>query len=215
VNGLPATPGTYGRLARWYERLAAGEWRATATGLELLAAQRGERLLEIGSGPGRALVEMAAAVAPAGHVDALDLSPQMIRLARRRLGQAGLSGVARAYQGDARRLPFADSSFDGVFMSFTLELFDSVDRATVLAECRRVLRPGGRLAIVSMSTSRRTPMRALYERLHERFPRQLDCRPIDLPRALREAGFVPAAERQLSLWGLPIAVVLAWPAADG
>jgi ubiquinone/menaquinone biosynthesis C-methylase UbiE len=206
-------PGTYGRFARWYDLLARSERRPAALGVELLSPQDGERILEIGCGPGRTLVGLAARVAPAGHVDAVDLSPQMVRLARRRLGQAGLGGVARAYEGDARRLPFADNSFDGVFMSFTLELFDAADRQTVLAEAQRVLRPAGRLVVASLtSTGRSTAARRLYVRLHKRYPRQIDCTPIDVAGELRGAGFAADPALRLSLWGLPAEIVRAEPA---
>jgi ubiquinone/menaquinone biosynthesis C-methylase UbiE len=207
-----STPGTYGRFARWYDLLARSERRPAALGVELLSPQDGERLLEIGCGPGRTLVELAARVAPAGHVDAVDLSPEMVRLARRRLGQAGLGGVARAYEGDARRLPFADGSFDGVLMSFTLELFDAVDRRVVLAEARRVLRPAGRLVVVSLtSAGRSTAARRIYVRLHERYPRQIDCTPIDVTAELRRAGFATDPALRLSMWGLPAEIVRAEP----
>ena len=48
-------------------------------------------------------------------------------------------------------MPFANDSMDGVFMSFTLELFDTPEIPQVLGECNRVLRPAGRLAVVGMS----------------------------------------------------------------
>ncbi|MBM3146471.1 MAG: methyltransferase domain-containing protein, partial [Actinobacteria bacterium] len=160
-------PGTYGRFARAYDMLAASERRPTGMGVDLLAPHRGERLLEIGCGPGRANAELAARVAPTGHVDAIDLSAQMVALAEARLGRAGLSTAASVYRADARELPFAGDSFDGVFLSFTLELFPDDEQAHVLGECRRVLRKSGRIVVVSLtSTGHDTTMRRLYVRLH-------------------------------------------------
>lgn len=207
-------PDTYGRFARYYDLLAASERRPTGMGVELLAPRRGEQLLEVGCGPGRATADLAARVAPTGHVDAVDLSPQMVALTEKRLGRAGLAAGARTCEADARRLPFAGDSFHGVFMSFTLELFEPGDQTTVLRECRRVLRPDGRLVVVSLTgAGRDTAMRRLYVRLHRRFPGIIDCRPIDVAGALRRAGLEPACSRRVSLWGLPVEIVRAVPTA--
>lgn len=65
------------------------------------------------------------------------------------------------------RLPIPEGCFDAVFMSFALELFDESDTRTVLAECRRVLMPGGRLCIVAMAQPvRPNPMIRLYAWAH-------------------------------------------------
>jgi demethylmenaquinone methyltransferase/2-methoxy-6-polyprenyl-1,4-benzoquinol methylase len=141
----------------------------------------------------------------------------MVALTTQRLGRAGLTRTARACCADARRLPFADDSFDGAFMSFTLELFSTADQATVLGECRRVLRPRGRLAVVSLDKPERvTFMQRLYVWLHRHFPKAIDCQPIDVDGALRTAGFEPGDEKRISLWGLPVEIVAATlPKEDG
>ena len=75
-------------------------------------------------------------------------------------------------------------------MSFTLELFDTPEIPRVLAECRRVLRPAGRLAVVSIS--REQPDDAMvkaFEWTHRHFPNLLDCRPIHARRSVEAAGF--------------------------
>ena len=83
-----------------------------------------------------------------GHVVGLDISPGMREVATERLAHAGLAGRVDLQVGDGSSLAFADDSFDAVFLSFTLELFDTPELGVVLGECRRVLRPGGRFGLV-------------------------------------------------------------------
>ena len=206
----------YDRASRWY-RFAEEpfEQRARAVGLDLLRVQPGERVLELGCGAGGALVALARAVGPAGHVVGLDLSPGMIRQAAARLRRAGLAERAELLVGDANSIPCSEGSFDALFTAFTLELFDTPEIPLVLAECRRVLRTGGRVAVVSLSRSDPVswPTR-LYERLHDRFPASLDCRPIRPRLALEATGFEQARSRTIPLWGLRAeAVVAVRPAA--
>ena len=123
-------------------------------GLDLLKPNAGESILEIGFGTGHTLVSLAKAVGPKGKVFGLDLSDQMAKLAKENLAKAGLLDRAKVRCGDATQLPYAASSMDGVFMSFTLELFDTPEIPKVLSECQRVLRPGGRIVVVGMSKDR-------------------------------------------------------------
>jgi demethylmenaquinone methyltransferase/2-methoxy-6-polyprenyl-1,4-benzoquinol methylase len=78
-----------------------------------------------------------------------------------------------------------------------------------------VLLPGGRLAVVSLS--RETPVgwpTRLYERLHDRFPATLDCRPIHPRLALEAAGFVEMQSRTIPLWSLRAEAVVAVRPSD-
>lgn len=201
---------TYDRSSCWSRLEEPFERRAQATGLELLRVQPGERVLDLGCGSGRALVALARAVGSAGRVVGIDLSPGMIRRATARLRRAGLAERVELVVADASAIPFAGTSFDAVFMSFALELFDTPEIPLVLAECRRVLRPGGRMGVVSLS--RAAPVRwptRLYERLHDRFPATLDCRPIHGRLALEAAGFEQAKSKLLPIWGLRAEAVVA------
>jgi SAM-dependent methyltransferase len=104
--------------------------------LAALALGPGDRLLEIGCGGGLLLRDAAGSEAA---VTGLDHSEEMVRLARER------APAADVLHGTAERLPFAEASFDAVAMSIVFMFLP--DPAAVLGECRRVLSPGGRLAI--------------------------------------------------------------------
>lgn len=200
----------YDRASRWSRAEEPFERRVRGVALDLLGIRPGERILEIGCGPGSALVVMAHAVGPVGRVVGLDLSPGMIHQAAGCLRRAGLADRAELLVGDACSIPCADASFDAAFLSFTLELFDTPEIPVVLGECRRVLRPRGRIGVVSLSRSApvRWPTR-LYERLHDRFPVTLDCRPIRPRLAVEAAGFEVAHTTTIPLWGLRAEAVVA------
>jgi arsenite methyltransferase len=110
-----------------------------------LALQPGERVLDIGSGPGFLAHEMAQDVGPGGRVDGVDPSDSMLAIARGQEPAAG-AGSVEFQRGDALSLPFPDASFDVAVSTQVLEYVDDV--AGALAEARRVLRPGGRLLVL-------------------------------------------------------------------
>jgi len=112
--------------------------------------------------------------------------------------------------GDAVQLPFQPECFDALFMTFTLELFDTPEIPKVLQECWRVLRREGRVCVVSLSKAGKSSwMRTLYEWGHDWFPKLLDCRPILVRQSLEEAGFQTLDAIRTSLWRLPVEIVLA------
>lgn len=202
---------TYDRMSRFYDWLAgSSEWKFIRVGLGQLAPVPGERLLEIGFGTGRSLVELVLAVGASGSVDGIDISPGMLAVAEARLARAGLGGRAALQVSDGAALPYDDGSFDALFMSFTLELFDTPEIPVVLAECARVLRTGGRMVVVAMQMSaERSLMLRLYEWAHARFERFVDCRPIYVEQQILTAGFEVLDVIKLRMWGLPVSSVLA------
>jgi ubiquinone/menaquinone biosynthesis C-methylase UbiE len=200
----------YTKLARWFD-VVEGWWERPARhlGLTALDVRPGNRVLEIGPGTGHVLVALAHQVGPSGRVCGLDLAEGMLRVARRRLTEAGLLSRVDIVQGDGACLPFLAGIFDAVFMSFTLELFDTPDVYRVLAECTRVLHQEGRLGVVALSWPERpNAMVRLYEWGHQRLPLFLDCRPLPVTDILRDAGFHELKALEVSLWGLPVAVVV-------
>lgn len=201
----------YNRMSRWYDVIAGRtEQKHRDWGLEKLSAQPGERILEIGFGTGHGLVALAKAVGPSGCVTGLDISDGMLAIARERLQREGLSERVDLRLGDAVELDFIEpNSLDGVFMSFTLELFDTPEIPRVLQECRRILKPGGRLAVVCMTRTNPPglPIR-IYEWFHEHMPDYADCRPILARQALEGNGYKIQDVSVSSMWGLPVEIIL-------
>jgi ubiquinone/menaquinone biosynthesis C-methylase UbiE len=211
LRSKEAARASYDRLSRWYDALAGGsEKRLTEIGLQKLKVKEGETVLEIGFGTGHALVALAHPVGQSGKVYGIDLSEGMFRIARDRLDKAGLLNRVELRRGDAIGLPFDADFFDVIFMSFTLELFDTPEIPALLGECYRVLREGGRMGVVAMSKRERPnwPTR-LYEWAHRALPNYVDCRPIPVRQVLGEAGFHLVDSADLSVWGLPVDVVVA------
>lgn len=205
------TRAVYDRIAPLYQ-LLEGLWgqAAVARGLAALDARPGESVLDVGCGPGFALVHLARDVQPHGRAVGVDLSLRMCEVASRRIRRAHLTAVAAVVESDAARLPFGSGSFDAGLMSFTLELFDTPEIPEVLSEIRRVLRVGGRIGVVALTRAGPASRgRRLYECAHERLPRLVDCRPIYPERSLTHAGFDVTTSHRVSLWGLPVDVVVA------
>ena len=201
----------YDKISGWYDPLA-GTWerRWRDLGLKKLGVREGERVLEIGFGTGHTILTLAQSTGRSGKVYGIDLSPRMVGIAQDRVDEAGLSERVVLRCGDAAQLPFETGCFNVIFMSFTLELFDTPEISEVLNECRRVLCGGGRMCVISLSkVGGSSRIKKLYEWGHKRFPRLLDCRPIFVQRSLERAGLHSLDAIQTSKWGLPIEIVIA------
>jgi demethylmenaquinone methyltransferase/2-methoxy-6-polyprenyl-1,4-benzoquinol methylase len=203
----------YDRISHAYDLIAdSSEHAVRDLGVRTLGISHGQRVLEIGCGTGHGLVSLADAVGHTGQVHGVDISLGMLAVARRRIRSAGLRNVTLTI-GDASVLCFRSNTFDAVFMSFTLELFESTS-AEVLAEVRRVLQVGGRVGVVSMAdTGQTNAMIDLYEWLHRRWPDFIDCRPIDVVRVLQAALFHTSAAHTTAIWGLPVIAAVGVKAA--
>jgi ubiquinone/menaquinone biosynthesis C-methylase UbiE len=109
-----------------------------------LAPQAGERALDIGSGRGAALLQLAEAVGPSGAVTGIDLAPGMVEALRTEVAARGLTSV-EVHLGDAMAPDFAPASFDLVTSS--LVLFFLPDPALAVRTWFRLLAPGGRIGV--------------------------------------------------------------------
>ncbi len=160
--------------------------------IEMLSPRPGERILDIGVGPGLLAHDLARMVSDTGRVVGLDAAPAMLKMARTRL--AALP-QAECVEGDAARLDFADASFDAAVSTQVYEYVAPIARA--LSELHRVLKPGGRAVILD------TDWRSIvwHSSDEARMGRVLSCwdghladphLPATLGPALRRAGFTVA-----------------------
>jgi len=201
----------YDRISRVYDLLTrAFERRYAEIALARLHIQEGETVLEIGFGSGHCLKRIAESVGQTGKAYGVDISSGMVEVTKRRLEKAGLMGRVELYCRDAARLPYKDNTFDAAFMSFTLELFDTPEIPKVLEEIKRVLKPKGRLGVASMSKENgQSTLLRLYEWVHKKWPKYVDCRPIYLEQSLRDAGYEVRSKEKVKLFVLPGEIVIA------
>jgi ubiquinone/menaquinone biosynthesis C-methylase UbiE len=198
-----------------YDWLTSAEAHLRDRLLRLMAVRSGERILDLGTGTGMALLELARNTGSDGLVLGLDLSSGMLDRARKKIGGTATAGVG-LIRGDAAHLPLRAGALQAVVMSFTLELFDTPEIPEVLAECRRVLGNQGRLAVSSLAARpQRNAMVRAYEWLHDRFPAWLDCRPIPLQSFLADSGFLIEKAEATQLWGLPVDLVVSRARSPG
>jgi ubiquinone/menaquinone biosynthesis C-methylase UbiE len=107
----------------------------------------GWHVLDAGCGSGSFLPLLARLVGPQGRLSALDLAPENADLARHRVRRNALTCPVEVVQGNILRLPYQDGHFDAVWCANTVQYLDDAELMAALAELRRVVHPGGTIAI--------------------------------------------------------------------
>jgi arsenite methyltransferase len=120
----------------------------------------GERVLDVGSGAGLDSFVAAGQVGPTGRVVGVDMTPEMLDKARHTAAALGLGNV-EFHHGLAEELPVEDDWADAVISNGVINL--CVDKRAVLAEIRRVMKPGGVLQFADIANGRPLPPEALRD----------------------------------------------------
>jgi ubiquinone/menaquinone biosynthesis methyltransferase len=131
-------------------------WRARA--VELAGVGPGDRALDVCCGTGDLALELKRHAGERGRVVGIDFSDSMLSLVREKAARAGLE--VEFVQGNALELPFEDSSFDAATVGFGVRNVVDLDRA--IAEMARVVRPGGRVVILEITSPERPPLSWFY-----------------------------------------------------
>jgi ubiquinone/menaquinone biosynthesis C-methylase UbiE len=194
----------YARMAPFYDLWGAlTESKAAGTALRLADIRDGEAVLEVAVGTGRAFARIVA-LNPNGRNEGIDLSPEMLARAGKRL--RGKDANYDLSVADAFKLPFEDGTFDLIMNSYMFDLLPEEDFGRVLAEFRRVLKRGGRTVITSMAPGRRWYSR-IWDRLISRRPGLLaGCRPVSLEADMAESGFTDIRTIYVSQFTFPSSV---------
>jgi ubiquinone/menaquinone biosynthesis C-methylase UbiE len=175
----------YDLMLWWSNLLLLGKWRALEQQIvELIQAQPGERVLDVGCGTGVLALHIAAHVGATGQVCGIDPGPKQIARARKKAVR--VRAPISFQVGVIEQLPFPDQSFDLVLTTFVMHMLPDDLKQQGLGEIARVLKPAGRLLLVD--TKRPEEQGEHQERPVHTGPFHSGIQ--DQPLLLREAGFV-------------------------
>jgi demethylmenaquinone methyltransferase/2-methoxy-6-polyprenyl-1,4-benzoquinol methylase len=150
VYDLMNTVMTAGLHTRWRERAA-----------ELACVRPGDRVLDVATGTGDLAIELARRTGPTGEVIGSDFSDAMLERAR-----AKARGAVRFESADALALPYPDDAFDAATVGFGARNFADVGAG--VREMVRVVRPGGRVVVLEITTPTRAPLSFFYRAWFDR-----------------------------------------------
>jgi demethylmenaquinone methyltransferase / 2-methoxy-6-polyprenyl-1,4-benzoquinol methylase len=155
----PQVRAMFDRIAAFYDVMnsvmTAGlhhRWRARAA--DLAAVGPGGRALDVATGTGDLALELARRVGPGGEVVGSDFSEEMLEIARRK------APGMRFEWGNALELPYEDDRFDAATVGFGARNFSDLERG--LGEMARVVRPGGRVVVLEITTPQRPPLSTFF-----------------------------------------------------
>ncbi len=196
----------YRKIAPSYDLWAwLTESKARNRCLELAAIQNGEEVLEVAVGTGLAFQRILKSN-PSGRNEGIDLTEAMVIRANKKAAKSGLNAYHLKI-GDAYELDFPDDSFDVLINNYMFDLLPQQDFLTVLQEFKRVLRPGGRLAIVNMTKGERW-YNGVWERIYKINPALLGgCRGVSILPQIEVCGFTQITREYMSQLTFPSEIV--------
>ncbi len=163
------------------------ESKARQRAIEIANIRNGENVLEVAVGTGLNFVEILKRN-PHGWNEGLDISPKMVRKARKRAEKTGLINYTIRL-GDSRNLPYADSAFDLIINQYMFDIFPVSDYDYVLKEFRRILKPSGRLVLVNTTNGEKL-RDCLFNYLFHIYPTQFSrCRGVIMNSHLERFHF--------------------------
>jgi demethylmenaquinone methyltransferase / 2-methoxy-6-polyprenyl-1,4-benzoquinol methylase len=172
-------------------------WRARAA--ELAHVDSGSRVLDVATGTGDLAIELARRVWPGGEVVGCDFAEGMLARARAKAAVLDAQHVQPRFDScDALALPYGDDSFDAAAVGFGARNFASLPRG--LSELVRVVRPGGRVVVLEITTPTRAPLSLFYTLWFERI----------VPALGRLAGALETLRARLRRSGAPVAIAGAY-----
>jgi demethylmenaquinone methyltransferase/2-methoxy-6-polyprenyl-1,4-benzoquinol methylase len=155
----------FDRIARVYDRMnsvmTAGlhhQWRRRA--VDLADVKPGNRVLDVACGTGDLALELARRVGPGGEVIGSDFSENMLTLAREKAAATTTAGPVRFEWANALELPYRDNEFAAATVGFGARNFSDLERG--LREMARVVRPGGRVVVLEITTPTGPPLSTFY-----------------------------------------------------
>jgi SAM-dependent methyltransferase len=219
-NAEPSWGSQYRLIAseKWKAKSAAMGQAVTDALVDYARSHPGMRVLDLASGTGEPAISLAMRVGPPGHVTALDLSADLLQIAKDRARARGLTNFS-AQQADAHSLPFPENSFHLATSRFGVMFFR--DAVAALREVRRVLLPGSRACFLAWGSFDQPYWQTMMGVVHRHVGGTLlepdgpnpfrFAKPGSLSAVLREAGFDPVEEETRILpWIWPGSVEEMW-----
>jgi ubiquinone/menaquinone biosynthesis C-methylase UbiE len=183
------------------------ESKAVGQAVQMANIKNGETILEVAVGTGY-LFERIVSKNQAGRNDGIDLSPEMLEKAKKRLDPKRFHNYSLKVA-DAYSLPYPDLTFNLIMNSYMFDLLPEEDFPRVLNEFQRVLKPGGRMVITSMTHGRKWYSR-FWDWLLHKAPGILEgCRPISLEDDINRSGFINIHAEYVSQFTFPSLIVYA------